>query len=228
MPYRRRRYIKKRRPYRKRKDTVKKVRRAVRKLQKQVETKTYTLLQPEFDVLVAPTAFGHQPDDADVGPGNAQVVGRKYHCVGVKIRATLKKCDLATAEVGNIRFIGLWVNDVPSLESLVFGTYYQSVDDAGTPQAIPPFLANLRSTQSKNVKVLWDKTYSFGVKNAAGAYAAGNQQVNVNFYKTINRPVEFDNTLNRLTKGQFIMFALSQYNQAQTMWFTSKLYYKDP
>ncbi len=228
MPYRRSKFNRKRRRrYYKKKDTVKKVRRAVRKIQRAIETKHFIKYESSFTPSnVTPAPLTPQPVIGDQGADASGFIGVKYHAVGIKVSAVIKKNDLITAEVGNVRFVGLWVKNIPSSGSVTWTTYFEEEDDFAA--TIPPFLAPLRSSQAKNVKVLWDKKYSLGRCNAGSSFAAGNQQININFYKPINSPVVMDDTLGRKTRGALVIYSTTQYAPAQTMIMNTKFYYKDP
>jgi hypothetical protein len=228
MPYRRSTFKRKRRRrYYKKKDTVKKVRRAVRKIQRAIETKTFIRYESSFTPSsTTPAPLTPQPVIGDQGPDVAGFIGVKYHAVGIKVAAVIKKNDLITAEVGNVRFVALWVKNIPSSGSTVWTTYFEETDDFAA--TIPPFLAPLRSSQAKNVKVLWDKKYSLGRCNAGSSFAAGTQQINISFYKSINSPVIMDEALGRKTRGALLIYTTTQYASAQTMIMNTKFYYKDP
>lgn len=228
MPFKRKRRTK-RRYKRKGRDTVRKVRRAVRKIQSQVETKNFVVARETFNVSDLPHVIFCQPViNADSGIESHQFIGRKYHTVGIKVNAIIKKITDNTGQVSNLRFIGLWVRGYtpPETTSDTFHEYFEQFDD--TTQAIPATLAPLKSSKAKTVRMLWDKKYSFGIKNtAAGGFAAGSQSRFINFYKSINSPTTFNTQDDEFSQGKLYVYLMDQFENQAAITLVTKFYYTD-
>ena len=233
MPYRRsykrKRYMPRRRRYKKRRPNPKSNRRAIRKINNMIETKHYTLVRTSVNLTGVPTTDLIQPTLNQAGVDASGVIGEKYQSIGFKINGVARQLDATAPGVGTMRIIALWVKKTPSSASVAFGTFYDQLDDASTPVSIPAYFASLRSSQSKNVKVLYDKKYDLGLKTQAFSLSAGNQTKSISFYVPIGKNTGFERDLGggRITGGQIILFATSLIDNTVAWEYTSKFYYKD-
>lgn len=227
MPYKRRRPTRRRK--RKGRDTVRKVRRAVRKIQRSVETKSLTISHDTFNISDNPHDIFTQPTlTADSGIKSDEFIGQKYHAVGIKVNAVIKKITDNTGQVSAVRFIGLWVRglSVHSTTTNTFNEYFQLIDSDGN--GIDPILAPMLSSKSKVTRTLWDKKYTFGIKNtAAGGFAAGKQNMFVNFYKSINANTVFNVESNEYSQGKLYVWVVDQFANQAAITLVTKFYYTD-
>ncbi len=219
-----------RRTYKKR-PTTKSNRREIIKLKRSVETKHFTRVVEPFDTSTIPAIFQLQPFlDQSQGVDVNSFIGDRYHTVGVSIKGFLRKLNASAPGVDAVRFIGLWVKKVPSQQSVSFGNYYDQLDDNTSVQvSIKPYNASLRSSQAKNVKVLFDRKMDMGIKDALGPFAAGVQMKSFSFYVPINKRTTFESDLgaNRITEGQFLLIVVSPFGDQVNMEFVTKYYFKD-
>lgn len=225
MPYRRKRRGYRKRRYKK-KDTVKKVRRAVNKIKRQIETKHFTIVHGNQNLVQVPTLYLVQPLITDRGTSSSSVIGSKYHVNGIKCTGVLKKTNDASSQVSSVRFVGLWVKGAAMKTSLTFNDLFEDIDDEGGATIIP-YLAPLRSQQNKNVKVLFDKKWDFGARDNATGMGGGRQANHFSFYKRINQPVIFDEENDQISRGRMYVYAMGFYGNQCALTWLSKLYYTD-
>lgn len=234
MPYRRTRRNRRKGGYRrtyKKRPTAKSNRRIIKKIQRQVETKHFTRVVQPFDTSTVPAIFQLQPFlDQSQGVDVNSFIGDRYHSVGISIKGFLRKLNASAPGVDAVRFIGLWVKKVPSQQSVTFGNYYDQLDDNTVSQiSIKPYNASLRSSQAKNVRILFDKKMDMGIKDALGPFAAGVQMKSFSFYTKINARTTFESDLgvNRLTEGQLLLIVVSPFGDQVNMEFVTKYYFRD-
>lgn len=238
MPYRRRykRRMRRGRRYKKR-DTVKKVRRAVRVLQKQVETKDYTFFSGPNPVTLTipanPTPYDFlQPGfKVDQGAEADEFIGREYWAKGIKIMLTINsQPQLINQQPDSVRVILLIAKNANAQEvTPIFNDSYDPESADGI--TVKNFWQQLRSSQNKNIKVLWDQVYAMGQNYTTGPTATAPMQRTIKKYFPLNFKVKMENQGGDdwMTGGRLRLYFLPLNGDDRVgIQFVTKFYYKDP
>lgn len=218
--YRRKRRYKRRYVRRKKRFTVRKTARRVRALERRIESKTFMRTHNDPSLGTAPVRF--IANNIVQGTDVQQRTGKKIFIKGIGLKYTLNSRD-EVASPGFVRFAIVMVKHSITGAYPTFSQVFDPLDSNGTP--VTNSNQYVFDEQTRNCKVLWQKTIHMGTRGANESVAP--LSATGSTYRKVMREAVYDDT-NNCQKTQLMVFVYNAFGgELPVVDFTTKVWFTD-